>query len=571
MPPASSPRRAELPPRPPPPRDPRDYRDSRDAPKRRLSPDRSWSTYARRRDDRDVHRGSRDYYDRPISSNGSQSPRDYRERERDRDRDRERERERDRILDSTSRSPVKRERAPSGSPEEGQISARRSPPRRSPTLKRYDDRDTERERERERGFDDVRRMRDRYDPPRRDYRDRDYDRVDRDRDRDRERERDNIPRRGFPDSHSPYSPRRSLSPSVSPPRKPSRLPSPTRRLSPPRIPRGPSERRVPGLEDRTIHTPLPTIPRSPAPVPAAKTGTIIPPWELRKVSAGRTSLPPDAPKTERLERMEREKLRPGVKNIPTGPSSLPPIPQAPSGRGGGIQTMKAEPMSAGTGDKSTSNPPAGRVSWSARKGEGQGEASPLQSSTPAPSNDNRVDRPDLPIPSASDKPSPYVTVKVEVGHGSNPYAPSPVQGTSHSTPVRPFTPPLISSPMPHIKQEPSEPPPPAPPTPAPMPPPLPAKDPREIEVERIMFELPPLRVSFGDPVREAELTAHLKHMQTLQNNTMQARTAYRHAATVLIDAEAERLAAMERRHVTEAQLAQAAGQGMSISLLGALT
>lgn len=64
-----------------------------------------------------------------------------------------------------------------------------------------------------------------------------------------------------------------------------------------------------------------------------------------------------------------------------------------------------------------------------------------------------------------------------------------------------------------------------------------------------------------------QLTNHYKHMRTLEHHTFKAQSGMRIAAAVLADAEAERLAAMDRRKVAEAQLV-AGSMGMSAGILG---
>ncbi len=59
-------------------------------------------------------------------------------------------------------------------------------------------------------------------------------------------------------------------------------------------------------------------------------------------------------------------------------------------------------------------------------------------------------------------------------------------------------------------------------------------------------------------------------MQALQQNTFRAQSAARHAAAVLADAEAERIAAVERRKVVEAQLvAGSLGVAVGVGIMGA--
>jgi len=59
-------------------------------------------------------------------------------------------------------------------------------------------------------------------------------------------------------------------------------------------------------------------------------------------------------------------------------------------------------------------------------------------------------------------------------------------------------------------------------------------------------------------------------MQGLQQNTLRAQSAARHAAVVLADAEGERIAAMERRTVVEAQLvAGSLGMTVAVGFMGA--
>ena len=104
------------------------------------------------------------------------------------------------------------------------------------------------------------------------------------------------------------------------------------------------------------------------------------------------------------------------------------------------------------------------------------------------------------------------------------------------------------------------------------------------EEARILSELPPLKASYGGAQWEIEvsicdgegkafmdlladlgsgqLANHHKTMSALQQVTMRAQSGARHAAAVLADAEAERIAAGERRRVVEAQLMGNMGVGI---------
>jgi hypothetical protein len=91
-----------------------------------------------------------------------------------------------------------------------------------------------------------------------------------------------------------------------------------------------------------------------------------------------------------------------------------------------------------------------------------------------------------------------------------------------------------------------------------------------VEEARIMTELPKVKVSFGGATwqgevshkskREqrhppiAQLEKHHAAMSTLHSATLRAQSAYRLAAAVLADADTERVAAGERRKITEGQL-----------------
>jgi len=87
------------------------------------------------------------------------------------------------------------------------------------------------------------------------------------------------------------------------------------------------------------------------------------------------------------------------------------------------------------------------------------------------------------------------------------------------------------------------------------------------EEARIMAELPPLRIPFGRAQWEADLDNHYKRMMTLQQTTNRAQSAQRIAAAILADAEAERMAALERRKIVEAQL-MAGTLGVGVGMIG---
>ncbi|WWC86129.1 uncharacterized protein L201_001000 [Kwoniella dendrophila CBS 6074] len=76
----------------------------------------------------------------------------------------------------------------------------------------------------------------------------------------------------------------------------------------------------------------------------------------------------------------------------------------------------------------------------------------------------------------------------------------------------------------------------------------------KLEEERILAELPSLKIPFGGLPWEIELSNHHHHMLTLSNNTLRLQSAARYATMVLNDAEAERIAASERRRICESQL-----------------
>lgn len=108
-----------------------------------------------------------------------------------------------------------------------------------------------------------------------------------------------------------------------------------------------------------------------------------------------------------------------------------------------------------------------------------------------------------------------------------------------------------------------------------------AAEQRRQEEERIMRELPALQVPFGlmqweidvSPAcslisgtttdwEQLQLNAHYKHVQTLAAQTSRAQTAARLAQAFLADAEAERLAAVDRRRIAESQLNGSLGTGL---------
>lgn len=102
---------------------------------------------------------------------------------------------------------------------------------------------------------------------------------------------------------------------------------------------------------------------------------------------------------------------------------------------------------------------------------------------------------------------------------------------------------------------------------------------------RISAELPELKVSFAtapwevevsdrpavlydEPVDEPhQLEQHFRHMKTLEQNTIRAQSAQRIATAMWSDAEADRVAASERRRIAEEQLSKASSLGVGVGLL----
>lgn len=108
---------------------------------------------------------------------------------------------------------------------------------------------------------------------------------------------------------------------------------------------------------------------------------------------------------------------------------------------------------------------------------------------------------------------------------------------------------------------------------------------RQEEDARITAELPELKVSFANAPWEVEvshspielmsdhveltfqLEQHFMHMKTLEATTIRAQSAQRIAKAMWSDAEADRVAAMERRKIAEEQLARASSLGGGVTLM----
>ncbi|WVO13003.1 hypothetical protein L204_100612 [Cryptococcus depauperatus] len=520
-----------------PPRYARD-RETRDDYRYRGAP-RYHGSFDRDRRDRDWRERERDreydFSSRSTNGRGGWPPSREAERMRSNARDRERLRSppRQRLVATYDRDDPPLDVVDSvktrseGTPEEGQITSPvitpatfsglparprsplpRSPPRRrsrSPLPYRRYERTPWRERERER---------------------------DRDRDRDGEKDRD----RGYyrPRSPSPRSPiRRHPSPSISTASTPSRGSqfspvkrpmSPFNRLatrSPDKHPRIASpEPHSPSLPSKSLsQTPLPDPITSRPVTPVAPPS--LPQPTTQGVPTGPAAFikkPPTGPRSERMG------LAP-----PSGPRALahlygtrPRVPVAIP-----IASMSAPSALVAKEVRETETTPAicmptapgsasGRLSWSERK-------SMLSHPTPE-------------------------------RHPSNSFTSSPIVGSASHTPHRASSSPANSvsaTPFPSfapsvaekaIKEEPR----------------IGQGDLAEVQEQdeqvKIMAELPQVKVSFGGAAWEIELVNHNNHYNILLQSTLRAQSAQRHAAMILADAEAERIAAMERRKICEEQL-----------------
>lgn len=87
--------------------------------------------------------------------------------------------------------------------------------------------------------------------------------------------------------------------------------------------------------------------------------------------------------------------------------------------------------------------------------------------------------------------------------------------------------------------------------------------PWEIEVSQLFATLLALRI----PLTGTQLEQHFRHMKTLEQNTIRAQSAQRIANAMWSDAEADRVAASERRRIAEEQLAKASSLGVGVGLL----
>ncbi|GFZ43205.1 hypothetical protein JCM24511_00924 [Saitozyma sp. JCM 24511] len=85
----------------------------------------------------------------------------------------------------------------------------------------------------------------------------------------------------------------------------------------------------------------------------------------------------------------------------------------------------------------------------------------------------------------------------------------------------------------------------------------------KVEEARIMAELPPVKLSYSSGSWRDELEKDQAGITQLHTTTLRNQSAYRLAAAVLADAEAERIAAGERRKITEEQL-MAGSLGMGL-------
>ncbi|WVR05830.1 hypothetical protein IAU60_002856 [Kwoniella sp. DSM 27419] len=494
-------------------------------------------------------------------------------------------------------------RSRSGTPEEGQITSplpltkeaggRSLPPVRAPRSP------VDRRRSRSpmgyRSYDRDRMDRDR------DWRDRDRDRE-RDRERDWEMDRNRARERDGPlggssyrRSRSPLSPppRRRRSPSLSTisTRSPSSRPSPVKRPITPspaddRRSRSPEKRpRVASPPPRTTLVPAPRPPTQPAALREPPSGPRIPPSAPRSERMP-LAIPPTGPRA--LAHLNTPVLaRPSgftrVNLYSHQPQAAPP-PAAPA-------AVKVEPASSPNAvaaslpdvtNNYTRAPPTGpsrdtsapRLSWSERKSfASPGTSSPNTAAAPEPSPARAVP---VPVPFASAKPvNPYLVGvqprrPAEASHaGSSPYTGSTEEDSAVEmvkSPLQTFAP----------AQEPAAPPPPPPPAPATVAGPVSVavqQGPREEELAelrakeeeaRIINELPLLRINHGGAAWEQELANHYHRMTGLSNATLRAQAAARHAASMLADAEAERIAADERRTICEAQLVAGSLGGVGI-------
>ncbi|WWC66464.1 uncharacterized protein I206_100366 [Kwoniella pini CBS 10737] len=432
----------------------------------------------------------------------------------------------------------------------------------------------------------------------------------------RERERDWRDReRGYYDrrSRSPYSPptssyRRRRSPSIISSistRSPSSRPSPSKR-------RYPSRSRSPPPPQKKIVSRIPSPVPTPAP-PAITTQTPAPapastPNPTRPIPVavplGGTKhlnrMPPSAPRSERIPL--------GIP--PTGPRALAHL-NTPIARPLGLnraglavtpsnpvvrEEIKSVPLPSTPSDPAklpigpTSTP---RLSWSERKTNVISPSSSTNINTPEPNKASASPTPTTPITAPPKNISSIPTTGVVI----NPYTGKPFgqaraqasistvtsntsQGNSSpiagSTPnktediklnvindeIRPPTPPVSTqidnkplivetkSPLnliPMINEEEL------------------VEQKRKEEEDKILAELPNLKVSYGGLSWETELDNHNYHLINLSNNTLRLQSASRHAAMILADAEAERIAAGERRKICENQLLSfSIGMGVGI-------
>ncbi|ORX34189.1 hypothetical protein BD324DRAFT_637018 [Kockovaella imperatae] len=542
----------------------RDRRYGDDSPRRHSGPDRDrnrpWSGYNQGRDSRDW-----DDYSR-SGGRGGPGPSSYRDRYRDDERDRDRDYRRQ-YRPPRSRSPVSgrgspvKSRAPSvsaggrsASPEEGQITSpartgAQDQPRKPVPIPFYRDRiQDRRDRERDRDMEDrrrgprdgprygsrynpgdqsgpSRRPRSPYSPPRH---------LDR-------RSRSSSQSSYSYSSHSRSSPEKS---SLSPRRRP---PSQPREGYPP-----PPQGDKSGSGFPSVARPPPSGPRSDRPPPAG-------PRALN--SEFRPFPPPPLPPAPSLAARDRSNSSNpygGSTETSTANASMRPLPLEIS------QARRSSPYQSSTHSEVTSpldpvSTPAqeienpygrpinatsqavgnpGRLSWAERRVSGQ---QPTASASPVHINqDYQPSTASSPMTNPPDRQDAASAVKIEPPAWSGRIASHPAS-SEDSKPALTI-----------VKQE-------------------------ELNLNtqpqmdaKIRSELPDIRLWSTMPKWELDLANHYSHLAALQQTTMRAQSALRLATATVADAEAERIAAGERRKVAETQLV-ANTLGMGVGILGSMT
>lgn len=544
-------------------RDPRDDYRYRGEPSRYRGPagfdrdrrdlrDRDWR-------DRDVERD----YDRGPRFGGRQS---WYARDRDAERMRERD-DRDRIRsplparpgiplidrDQRTREPIEgsTKARSEGTPEEGQIT---SPVAAPPTISGLPPRPRSPPRS-------PPRRRSRSPPP--------FRRFEREpwRDRERDRDRDRFYRRRSP---SPYSPiRRRRSPSVSSASTPSRSSrfSPIKRgISPAersRRTRSPMSEKPQHLTSPEPMSPVdqsrplsrasasgPTRPQTPSLLPptlsalqqpAPPTLSHTQPLSTPSVSTFPKRPPPTGPRSERLGLVPPTGPRalahlyggrPAAPRVSyttpiAGLSGTNPTPTATVKNDSHASTTPETPSATLQAHAPPTGPSSGRLSWSERKNV-------LSQPHPTASEQTSSFNPYAPVPSHNGQTA-------HRRDDSSPPAPAPQSSSSVSTTPLPRILTPAAEELPNVEESviaEEE---------------LAERKAKE-EKTRILAELPPVLIGFGGAAWETELASHMHHYTSLVQNTLRLQAAQRLAAASLADAEAERVAVMERSKICDEQL-----------------